>query len=238
MEGGGREIRGGRKPSALGCCQIFFAYTRGPLRNYLLTRAQYWIVHGFDEFGVEQTGGPAYAIGSDVKDLESEIQIQNDLFKNSLPANWTMTAEYPNPAYKLYFVIDKDAQLVTYKAFAATFVSDAVANAPKTYFPMLVNPAKTPRRTGWTDPAGIKRKPTPSDKGIKPTLSEAGIFDPLFVEFPVDQFVKDLETLAAKLRKAGDSRGAAIVKFAEGELVALRFSIVEVLDYLSTNGIL
>jgi hypothetical protein len=198
----------------------------------------YWRVEYFDEFSVSQGEVPMYAIGWDVKDLESEIGLANDSFKNSLPANWSISPKYPNPSMKLYFVMDKDALMVTFKGFAAIYVADAVANAPKTAFPMLVNPAKTPRRTGWTDPAGKKRKPTPSDKGIKPTLSEAGIFDPLFVEFPVDQFVKDLETLAARLRKAGDSRGAAIVKFAEGELLAQRFSVVEVLDYLSTNGIL
>jgi len=123
----------------------------------------FWQIPYFDDTHAPQGQVPAYAIGRNDVDLKSEIDIQNNLFLSSLPANWTIEPFYPNEAMTMYFVLDKDSLMVTIKAFASVFVSDVVANQPPA-FPILVNPKTSPRYTGWKDPAGVTRKPPPSDK--------------------------------------------------------------------------
>jgi hypothetical protein len=190
-----------------------------------------WQDDYFDEFNVLQGQVPLYAIGRNDVDLKGQIDYQNNLFLSGLPAGWTITPIYQNAAMTVYILMDKDALMVILQAFAPSFVSDAVANQPP-FFPMLVNPKETPRKTGWTDPAGVKRSPPPSEKKL--TLEEAD-----FSGVPgLLEAIAALPELAAQLTKQGKLRDAGIVLYAYNQVINNNWTITEAIDYLDKNGIL
>lgn len=132
------------------------------MRNTFRTKAMQYRAFIFDDTHSPQGDFPVYVLGRDDVDLASQIQIANDGIINGLPPDWTAEFTYTD-AMTIYFLLDQDSFMVIAQAFAGSFVADAVANTP-TFFPMLVNPERSPRKTGWTDPEGVKRGPYPTDK--------------------------------------------------------------------------
>lgn len=133
------------------------------MRNYLWTRAMQWPVDYFDDTHTYQGTAQMSAIGRDDVDLQSEIQTTNDAFLATLPAGWTIEPSYPMDAMTICFTLDKENFMRIAQSFVQSFVQDAVANNPP-YFPMVVNPEKSLRYTGWTDDKGVDRAPAPSDQ--------------------------------------------------------------------------
>jgi len=197
------------------------------LRNYILVRGIQWEINYFDDTHVLQGTVPDYAIGRNDVDLKTQIDIQNNLFLSSLPANWTIEPFYPLDPMSMYFLLDKDSFLVTLQAFAPQFVSDAVANQPPAY-PMLVNPKVTPRKTGWTDPAGVRRAPPPSEARKKGDFSgAAGLIEAL----------TGLLKLASDLNAMKEFRKASIVLYAYNQVIKQVWSITQAIQYLIDNRI-
>jgi hypothetical protein len=197
------------------------------LRNYIFSRAVQYEVHYFDEFHVEQGSGPMYALGRNDVDLGSEISIQNNLFTSSLPSNWTAEFSFPRQTMTIYFTLDKTSMMVILKAFAPQFISDAIANQPP-FYPMLINPKETPRKTGWVDPEGVKRKPPPSEDGKEVDFSgAAGLIEAL------QGFLK----LASDLTVLKEVRKAGIVLYAYSQVLKNAWSITEAIQYLIDNRI-
>ena len=196
-----------------------------PLRNYIFTRAMQYRAFLFDNVHAPQGDFPVYAIGRDDTDLQSQIEAINEQLISTLPAGWTYEFTYPG-AMTIYFLLDKDSLMTTFQAFAAQYVSDAVANQPPA-FPILVNPPETPRNTGWTDPGGVKRKPTPSDKG-----SKAGSFSGAATLLSI---VQQWQEIADKLKTSKDSqqrRLASELQYLVNQVMSQRMSITEAIAAL------
>jgi len=197
------------------------------LRNYIFTRGIQWFDEYFDDTHVSQGSVPLYAIGRNDVDLKTQIDAQNNLFLNSLPPNWSIEPSYPNDPMTMYFILDKDSFMVTLQAFAPQFVSDAVANQPPAY-PMLVNPKQTPRKTGWVDPAGVKRVPPPSEARKKSDFKgAAGLLEAL----------QGLLKLASDLTAMKKIRQASIVIYAYNQVIKQVWSITQAIQYLIDNRI-
>jgi hypothetical protein len=201
------------------------------MRNYIFARGIQYRAFIFDDMHVQQGDFPVYAIGQNNVDLLSQQDVQNKLVTDSLPLNWTAEFVNDHDPITIYFLLDKDSLFVTFQSFAAQYVGDAMVNQP-TFYPMLVNPEKTPRNTGWKDPAGIIRNPPPSEtKGL--TLEEAdfsgaqGLLDALAA----------LPELAAKLTRAGRLRDAGIVLYAYHQVINGTWAIDRAFDYLAENGL-
>jgi hypothetical protein len=197
------------------------------LRNYIFTRGIQWFDEYFDDTHVSQGTVPLYAIGRNNVDLKIQVDLQNNLFLSSLPANWTIAPSYPFDPMSMYFLLDKDSFMVTLQAFAPQFVSDAVANQPPAY-PMLVNPKTTPRKTGWTDPAGVKRSPPPSEARKK--LDFAGAKTLI-------EALQGLLKLASDLTALKEIRKASIVLYAYNQVIKQVWSITQAIQYLIDNRI-
>jgi hypothetical protein len=94
-----------------------------------------------------------------------------------------LTFDSPFGLQKVYICLDKDNLMslltgpirvgdIIYQYFIGTFDGTDghfIDQTGNTQFRVLVNPKTSPRYTGWTDAAGDKRQPAPSDKGQKGT---------------------------------------------------------------------
>jgi hypothetical protein len=198
------------------------------LRNYFFTRQLLWHVFVFDEFHNPQGDFPVYQIGRNDVDLQSQVQIQNAAIAASQPPNWTVEFTYDFEPRTVYILLDKESLFKFFIAFQPTLVADAFLNSPP-FFPMLVNPETSPRYTGWKDPAGVERKPAPSDQKLKKGdfSGAAGLV----------QALEGLVLYADMLRSEGRLRDAGIVKSAYDSVINGSISITEAFDLLRRNGL-
>lgn len=182
----------------------------------------------FDDTHTPQGDFPVYVLGRNDVDLGSQIQTQNSAIINGLPPLWTAEFQYTD-AITIYFLLDQASFMVIAQAFVSSFVADAVANQPP-FFPMLVNPKKSPRYTGFTDAAGVKVEPPPSDKSSK---GGAGGDKLDFTGAPglVEAFL-GLAAYESVLRETGRLRDAGIVQFAIDQVNNNVWSITEAFAYL------
>jgi hypothetical protein len=200
------------------------------VRNYISTRGMVWEIPYFDDTHVQMGQVQGFGLGENDVGLKTDIETNNAAFLSSLPANWTIEPYYPNPAITLYFLLDKAALFFSFYNFRATYLLDAITNTPP-LFPILANPKKSPRSTGWTDPNGVKRTPPPSEKKEPPSDGDfsgaQGLLDA----------ISALPTLAAKLTQAGELRQAGIVIYAYEQVVRQNWTVTQAFDYLLKNRI-
>jgi hypothetical protein len=197
------------------------------MRNYIFTKGITWQIEYFDDTHTSQGTVPGFAIGRNNVDLKTQIDEYNASFLSSLPPNWSIEPTYPTDSMTMYFLLDKESFMVILKQFAQSFILDAVANQP-TFFPMEVNPKETPRKTGWKDPAGVKRDPPPSESRKRGDFrGAAGLLEAL----------QGLLTLAADLTRIRRVREASIVIYAYNQVIRQVWSITQAIQYLIDNRI-
>jgi hypothetical protein len=208
------------------------------MRNYIFTRAIWYQMEYFDEFHVSQGTFPVGLIGRNDVDLRSRIDRYNANFLSTLPPNWTIEPTYPNEAFTIYFLLDKESVLNDPFGFITVlsqyYVQDAIINQPPVS-PILVNPPTTPRKTGWTDPAGVKRKPPPSETPDKADYSGAAALVKNFLTLCANLIAQIKATVKNKLVR---DREVSIVTFARDNVTAGKWTITRALDYLVKAGLL
>jgi hypothetical protein len=192
------------------------------VRNYIWTVG---IRYNYDANG---NTGEVFAFGSNNVDLKTEIDQNNLALTNAfdpLPVTFT----YPNDAVTVYWVLDKTnfMRFLRFQTGIDAIRVDALVNSPPLW-PSLRAPAKTPRKTGWTDAAGVKRKPPPSEDGKELDFSgAAGLLEAL------QGFLK----LAADFTAMKQVRKASIVVYAYNQVIKQVWSITQAIQYLIDNRI-
>jgi len=177
----------------------------------------------FDQF--------VYEVGASLEELANRIAIQEQLIRDSLPPGWTATFSYPLDPITTYLCLDKNTVMAMFKALPTYYYANGVEYDPT--IPISQQAIRfvyeSPRKTGWTDTAGVKRDPAPTDKGEKSDFSGAQTL--------VDAFLA-LSALEASLREIGRLRDAGIVQFAIDQVNANVWSITEAFAYLIKNRII
>jgi hypothetical protein len=145
------------------------------LRNYISVWIIRWIQHVYSG-GVEIYFGPATAAGKDRDDLYVQVQAQDVFMMNSLGGDG-FGDEFPNEPQQAYVCFDKETVMRMLQnvdrsgTSVAVYLWDALSVEPSQQ--IIRNVLKTPRYDGWTDSAGVKRAPTPSDSKKKQDFSGA-----------------------------------------------------------------
>ena len=178
------------------------------MRNYISIFVVRWIQHVYSG-GVEIYSGPATAAGADRDDLYTQTQAQDTFMMISLGGD-SFSDDFPNDPRQVFVCFDKETvmrmlQNVDHSGTSvAVYLWDAITVEPSQQ--IIRNTLRSPRGSGWTDSAGVRRKPAPSEAKagagegqVAPTTIE-GIFiivrsglyfagfeggtgDPVFVRF-------------------------------------------------------
>ena len=137
-----------------------------------------------------------------------------------------------------YVLLDKYNLLAQLRPYFSSFLNNP-ANGGLAWFDTQIGlifngPANTPRKRGFTDAEGKKRKPPPSERPGGPLLTPAEAFQSIYVDIDV---VTPLLDLVKSLLKAGRKRDAGIVQYQIGELIAGRTTFVKLVKVLEDNNI-
>jgi hypothetical protein len=201
------------------------------VRNYISLFVVRWIQHIFSG-SVEIYSGPATAAGGDPDDLNAQINSQDIFMMNSLGGDG-YSNEFPNQAQKVYVCFDKETVLRMMQnvdrsgTSVPVYLWDAIPVAPDQQ--IIRNVTKTPRYDGWTDSAGVARKPPPSDLKLKRTdfSGVPGLFT----------FIQNMPVYAEILRSEGRPRDAGIVLELYRQVVGGRQTLTDALAILRENGL-
>ena len=200
-------------------------------RNYVKVRGLKW---QFNNVPLPAITGDLAAWGANDADLIAQRDRVNLLFLTANPPDTDWFFTYPNDPITAFILYDKPSVLsaLNWQGNGLYFYANSVGlpvDGNQTW-PMLVNPDKSPRYTGWKDPAGEVHKPPPTDKkGSKSDFSGAAGLVQAFLA---------LEAYALVLKQSGRARDAGIVQFAIDQVNKNVWSITEAFDYLRKNGLL
>jgi hypothetical protein len=201
------------------------------VRNYISLYVVRWIQHIFSG-GVEIFSGPATAAGGDPDDLNAQINFQDIFMMNSLGGD-AYSNEFPNEPQQVFICFDKETVLRMMQnvdrsgTSVPVYLWDAITVAPEQQ--IIRNVTKTPRYHGWTDSAGVVRKPPPSDLKLK-----RGDFSGVPGLFT---FLQNLPAYAQILKREGRLRDAGIVLELYNQVIDGRQSLTDALAILRQNGL-
>jgi hypothetical protein len=193
-----------------------------PLRNYIFTVG---IQYHYDANG---NSGDLFAMGSNNVDLKTEIDQTNASIITAFDPT-PVTFTYPNEAVTVYWTLDKQnfMRFLRFQTGIDAIRVDALVNNPPLWASLRA-PAKTPRKTGWTDRDGVKRKPPPSEDGKESDFSGAeGLVEAL----------NGLLRLAADFTAMKEVRKSEIVLYAYNQVIKGTWAITQAIQYLIDNRI-
>jgi len=201
------------------------------LRNYVSTRFLQYNLHG-DDGGGGTIDLVTTSAGRNDEELGNNV-VENIAFQEQIndPTHiYTWTVTYPNPTTTVYWQLDS-RNISTFANYLADFLYIGVVSLGN--IPQLgICKAKlgtdyTPRK-GWTDDAGVKRLPTPTDARKKSNFSgAAGLLEAL----------NGLLKLASDLTAMREVRKASIVLYAYNQVIKQVWSITQAIQYLIDNRI-
>ncbi len=179
------------------------------MRNYIKT---FWGITNFSNaFHVPQA--PIYSVEGDATELALELQ----LLEQSLADNG-FTDISSTLGGQRYFLLDKTNVLQMVGAFADYWYTNPT---------VLQYTGDSTPRNGWTDAAGVKREPPPSEKAGK-----EGEIDTSGAQTLIENFLSIMETLIKSYSSKGDKRTVGILKFELREFLDGQKSVTQILDEL------
>ena len=142
------------------------------MRNYVSFFVLEWTQI---QSGPPPTPSAQWAVGADEDDLWIVVKNLNQGFLDGTDPNGTF--EYPNDPQQAYLLLDKNTLLNLFQgpdktnSPAAFMLWDSIIAPSQGRIQFFRTIPDSPRDTGWTDDAGVKRNPPPSEKPGKQTAN-------------------------------------------------------------------